>query len=456
MYPSRFATISERNGQFVVCQTRTGAVAAFSPKLVQLFRAKNATEFSLNDRIQLLRNGFLVKDPDRELDELIEDFKTRKKTRTALHLIVVPGYACNCACPTCFQKDYDKSYRMDSSVCDAIVDFARKRIQQEKHVSAIIWYYGGEPYVHTDICMRLVRDIGKVCQEFSIPNTYRITTNGTRLATRDGQTLSREMNHFYVSIAQSREVQKTQVCYHGGANTYDDVIKGLAEIAKLNKDVTLRVNVSTFDSLEQDMKTLFDDFAKCFGGADYPKIHFEFHVRAETGAHCVGDYKVAKILSQRNKDLVARVAELIPVTGWPRDRFHLPPENKLLSYCNGGCEIELCRFLRGNGFFIAPQGDMYMCNIVENNPTYRIGSIFESDVALQHPVYQLATTKMVSDDAACRECSYLPLCMANCPLGVDDCAGAASRTACREKQKKQVEAYAWHVIQSKGKVDVAP
>jgi len=421
-----------------VCQIRNGAIVKLALACAKRIQNGDLSHLSKSSLNILIKHQIVIPAKTAEREELVVDFMRRKHKSTALCFTLSLGYGCNCACSSCFQNEYPKDVHMTDETVQKVIDFILELAQKKRPPAIAIWYYGGEPLTYTQSGEQLSYIIKSKCNDIGI-NVYQyMATNGTLLSQRSSRAMLSSLDQFHLTVSQSKQAHGRERPYRSGANSYSDVVKGVGLLAELKKRISLRINVSNVDTLEMDLIVLLKDLAKACGGP-YRGMVIQLHQHLREGALCRGNTEAARFSKDIYTHISSVVRKCMPRLDWGPENFLLHGTSQVL-YSQGRCLGELCGYIRGSKFFVAPSGDLYLCNITENEPRYLLGNVRNPQEALSNKVYLRALTFLLADRPECKSCEFLPLCITTCSINILE-FGMPSRTSCRKKQQDKVVEY---------------
>ncbi|MEJ2694875.1 MAG: 4Fe-4S cluster-binding domain-containing protein, partial [Candidatus Thiodiazotropha sp.] len=239
---SRFNIPIEIEGKPQLFNTRSQRLLSggMTRKLVE----RGLDGLSLIERKILHGNGMVLLDEGDEGERLYVEYMRGKQRSTLFSLIVVPAYRCNCACPDCFQREYDHRTAMSEAVRLGVVRLFEHAIVERRAPSPVLWISGGEPFANVRACIEISSGCREAASRHRVKLTQAITTNATLTRTPLGRRLAQQTDLFYVGMAASESAQAAERPYAGGGNSYRDAIRGIGDMAEVGRKVTVRFNIS--------------------------------------------------------------------------------------------------------------------------------------------------------------------------------------------------------------------
>jgi uncharacterized protein len=385
-----------------------------------------ATLSGLEQRI-LAGKGMLVPEGLDERGRLFAEFSLRKHNSSLLSLIVAPSYRCNCACPDCFQRDFDKTAVMEARTRAAVVDLLEHAVRMRNPARALLWLSGGEPFACARECLDLAERASARCAEQRVPLTLATTTNGTLITATSGRELARRLDLFYVSLSESAAAQHAQRPFTGGGSSYDAVLRGLAHLGELDKQVIVRFNVASGARGCESVRATLDELYRALGGVAHPRFSFEFSALLCFKEKCFSDPETSTEARAGLGAMAPALLELAQSTAWPRNAFRLPSFHTLPGMHDDE-HFEVCDFLRGDSFYVTPSGEAYFCTTKAHDPRYRLGRVQDAHAFFLDPGFTRILNFDPWQDPRCRECALMPLCLTSCPLWREPGLGYAGDT----------------------------
>ena len=325
---------------------------------------------------------------------LREDSKFHK---SYMKFVVLTTYACNLACPYCFEgKGTIHTKTMTSDFVKRFIKFVKNMVEEYNRKTIDVTLFGGEPLLNLDGCFEILDSLFMWCKERGVEFKPGLITNGTLLNQEIiDKFVKYGMYFIQITLDGPKEVHDKRRMYKGGKGTYDDIIESLVMVKKSDIPLQLLVNVdkSNWRSLEK----LFDDLIdNGLGGLILPiePVYSVTDACAGYAPLCLKSEEIGKITSK-----LWRLAY--------KKGFQLPlTPNRFPLWC--GSEF---RF----SFVVDSFCDVYKCVSFLGKKEHCIGSIGEDGniTRIRYPYYDLMARDPFSMDA-CRDCRLLPMCGGGC------------------------------------------
>ena len=344
------------------------------------------------------KGGFIVDDCFDELEFLkFKSYQGRFRT-DALSLTIAPTFACNFACPYCYESS--RNGFMAEDVMDAICREVRTAAENKKSVH--ISWYGGELLLAKSIVWKLSEQFIKDCETFGVRYSASIVTNGYLL---DDETIKKFLK-YRISSAQitidgpSNIHNSRRKLKNSSKPTFDVILSNAEKVLAAGINVAIRINI---DKTNENYVDELLDTLLGYGLKD--AYVYLGHVKASTeycqsiSSNCLTTEDYAMKFVDFEKTLIKK--------GFNPNNY--PKYPKIKSSNCGANSI--------TSKVIAPDGSVYKCWHDLSDPGMSIGNIKNSaDLSAKNIMVQVKY--MLFDPfkiEKCVSCSVLPLCMGGCP-----------------------------------------
>lgn len=327
---------------------------------------------------QLVTGGFVVEDDIHEREFLRQVLLAPRYAMDVSYICLVPTTRCNFACPYCIQ-DTSPGEDMMPEVEGKILD----TIQKTRSQSLSLTFYGGEPLLNKDTCLRTSRMARDICESKSISLFTLIVTNGYLLS----GDVARELNEAGIRRAQvtidgNRLIHDSRRILKNGQGTFERIVRNVRE-ACAHLKIDIRMNL---DSDQHSGPDTIQEVEECFTGSDNIRIY-----AAPTRWH--GNQSV----TARNQKSACQC--------FPRQMLY---RDHLEAGIPGCCAVSL------GSRVVLPNGDYVLCwdQVGTCHPDY--GSILKDTL----PFPAMRSNWMRWDPYVikpCSDCRYLPTCRGSCP-----------------------------------------
>lgn len=347
----------------------------------------------------LVQNGFLINEGLNESLKYGNYFDMARfgiASRT-LKITLLPTYACNLACPYCYQGQNKRTKKMDATGAERVLHFLEDAAREGRQTDSIdkvaASLYGGEPMMDIVGVEFFVRGASAIADAYELPILFSMTTNLTLL---DDKVIAlvREYNiEIQVTIDGPKYFHDKRRIYRDGRGTFDDIIKNLQKLccAGLSHLITIRINI--------DKETIDYAEAAFLAVKDYSSNIYFAVVRHFNGAndchkgHCVSDNLYSSFIPRLN--------EILAKHGRPvyRQFGKRPP----------------CALVTPNRYYIDCKFDVYGCDCLVNHPECKIGTLDKDGRLRVTSFYYEQMAISAARAEKCNGCKWLPACGGGCP-----------------------------------------
>jgi uncharacterized protein len=400
MKPSYFNLFLQNypvNGQTLVYNTRTQAMAVFENQFAGLLESHNGMILKLNQQEcqGLLEEGFCIYDHENEIGILEDWFKEVCYRRDILSATILTTYRCNFECPYCFEQktgkaNLDMTKEMAAMVFHWLFEKAR-----EKQVHTIhIYYYGGEPLLNKEI----IRYLSILMKDFSdlyhLDFKFGIITNGyliTKADTNDFKSLG--LDFYRITLDGSEKWHNQTRRLKSGEGTFSRIIKNIDKnIDGVKVLISGNFTEKNFPGILELIDYLGEHPVKS-------KIHslsfspvmeiLDASCQFDT-SHCFKNYET------EFSRIALTIQEALKKWGFKNSREKIG--------------MQTCPFkIKDTDVVITPEGDIYKCPVTLGNKQFCVGNV--SDIQLNEK-----NREILSNDSwkKCFPCAYLPVCCGGC------------------------------------------
>ncbi len=388
-YPKK----AEGKEQTVLYNTRTGSIALIEEDKYKQYCdfAENSVPISDEELLSNLKLGGYVVDADYdELTAIKYRLLSSRYNTTSLSLTIAPTSNCNFRCIYCYEKDSIKPVTMSEQTQTELIEFVKQHISYVKNLS--IYWYGGEPLMAIDIIEKLSDVFLKLCEENKVEYSASMVTNGYLLTPENVERLHKmKVTHMQVTLDGAAEDHDKRRFLKGGLPTFDRIIENLcASKDNLPGYVSIRINADrhNIDRVDNVIKILRE---KGLEGKVNPYL-----AMVENSNNAYNDNSCLRTneFSQREFDFTMRNGlDIVGHTPEQLGRF---------------CGADAC-----GSYVINADGRLYRCWDDIGDESRCVGTLKDGpkDCPLTYAYMMYDPT----EDAECRDCKYLPICMGGCP-----------------------------------------
>ncbi len=390
--------LSENARSILLYNSRTNALLRISGEVSGIVRdvmVKHKGIESLSKALirELTAGGFLV---DQGLDELnvlkVMDRRTRFNT-AKYSLTIAPTLACNFNCPYCYQEKQSKT--MTAQMAKRLKKFVDHIISDMRPRYLSVSWYGGEPLLVKNLLMELQTYFHQQCIENNVTYKSALVSNGYLLDAKIAKKLSETGNYFVqITLDGTREFHDRRRVLKNGGPTFDRIYENIKVVAQYFDKITLRVNV------DKENLNAFDAIvAKLDRDGLIPKVQpYPGQVDALTdvckhiSSRCLSQEEFARFEVEVGKKLIEK----------GKDFASYP---SLGNGCGGICD---------NAVSVDPEGYLYKCWNDVGVTNKAVGRLGVDSVEFNNNIFKWIGYDLF-EFKECRECRFLPLCLADCP-----------------------------------------
>ncbi len=431
MKSSNYNILFDHNGKKLAFNSMTCALAEVNDKFFRLlneiehnnFHEENLSEEDLSVLENMKKGGFITDDCFDEIEFLkFKSYQGKFKT-DSLGLTIAPTFACNFACPYCYESTRNEI--MSQDVMDAVCNEVQKAAERKKNVH--ISWYGGEPLLAKNVIWNLSEQFLKSCETTGTYYSAAIVTNGYLI---DDETVNNflkyKINKVQITIDGPPDIHNNRRKLKNSSKpTFDITLKNVKKVLDSGINVAIRINVDKTN--EERVEELLDILL------DY-KLENAYvylgHVQSSTEAcqSISGDCLTTKDYALKFVDFEKTLIE----KGFNPNNYPSYPRAR-----SNNCGADAI-----SSKVIAPDGSLYKCWHDMSDKNMSIGNIKDmSDVTdknIMTQVNYLLFTPFKNEE--CLRCNVLPLCMGGCPTVSNSCSCQKWKYGLIESLKAKYEA----------------
>lgn len=412
-YP--FALLNSLSGSFDLVKPQD------KEKLDQARRGEDLGDQAFVD--YLFSRGYLYETKDEEEAELVRRWPEFEKTlhQTEPQVLLVPTYACNLACPYCYQNGIkQKTQLMTTEVADAFFDYLKAKFPGKK---PFITLFGGEALN-------------------AAPRQKEIIDYIVKKAVKGGYAISAVTNGYdlqeYLELLEQAVVREIQVTLDGpqavhdarrhtanGKGTYSKIMEGLEAAVQRGIPINLRavVDKTNYESLVE----LAEDL-DARGWLDLPSSRFKTQIGRNyelfecyaTPQHLLGQAEHwAMFMELANKYPVLK-------------KFHEPEFKGIHHLVQSGKlylpSYDTCPATKTEWVFDL-YGDIYGCTATTGQDKYKLGT-FYPEVKLKEKEVREWQERSILTIPECHECDVGLICGGGCGAIAKDRLGKVKAPDC--------------------------
>ena len=418
----------EESGDVFLMNTFTDSQLIVSRDVVDLIdRVHLADDFSPVEREtidQLMEQGFLVTDREKERDDLQAFFRETRGDSETLRITVLTTLQCNFACDYCIQGDhgdYNKNAaKMSLEMAARVAAWTEDRLDALKPNRMVLMFFGGEPLLNMPVLYAMSERLHAACEARGVELLINIITNGL-LLTREMVSRLKPLglNGIKVTLDGDRDAHNRARPLRGGQGTFDRIVANVREIADLTKvSVGGNFDVDTADSYP----ALLDFLAEQDFAGKLAKVTFKPVIR-EKAAVSKGLIPLTAV-SAEGKPLngacmtsagtgVSRVCDTCNFAD--ETLAFLRDETKKRGFSTSdGVHMGPCEIHRDHAHTIGPDGSLFACPGFAGEALQSTGHI--DGRVEEYRNQALRNFDQLAAWAQCHDCAFIPVCAGGCTV----------------------------------------
>ncbi|MCI8899184.1 MAG: SPASM domain-containing protein [Lachnospiraceae bacterium] len=385
----------------LIYNSRTNALAVMEAEHTQMFNAFVHDKSEITDEAflkSLVDEGFVVEDDVNELSIIKYQLLSSRFNTKVLALTIAVTSDCNFRCIYCYEKSNMKAgSKMTDETKENLLKFVEEQLDTIEQLS--INWYGGEPLLVMDSIEDMSNRLIRLCEEKGVTYTAGIVTNGYLFSTETAKRLAAcKVTNMQITIDGPEEIHNKRRPLAGGQGTFKKILENVKDCKGLIDHICIRINtdqenVNETNKLIRDIKEM---------GVDSESVSFYLGL-VESHNGCYLDEKCLTAEAFSHKHL-----EFMKENG-----IHLMnayPE-LVANFC--GADLR-------NSFVVDPAGLLYKCWNDVGIAERAVGSIAPQDAEdtrrYNDSLYYDYMLYDATEDAECRDCKFLPICMGGCPF----------------------------------------
>lgn len=192
----------------------------------------------------LKTNRFIVPEEENETQNLIDKLREECDDNTSYSITINPTMNCNLRCWYCYEEHISGSM-MDTNVLNSVKLLFQRHITNDKTKNFHISYFGGEPLLGFNQCVRPLTDYARIlCKEHNVEMTLSFTTNAVLLTKEKVDYLIGTGLPIYMQIPfdGDRIIHDNVKKLRNGNGTYDVILQNLSYAIEKGIHILVRCN----------------------------------------------------------------------------------------------------------------------------------------------------------------------------------------------------------------------
>jgi uncharacterized protein len=383
-------------GEYLLTNMMSGAVIGIDGELKSVIESGDIDRLDPDMAAHLESLGVFIPGRTDEYRMFKVEYEKRKYSTDALNFTLVTTYACNLACPYCYEgKGEVLKGSLNEDTRERAVKFIRKTLERTGAKRFSIALYGGEPLLNFDNSVYVMDSCFTWAEEKGIKYLSLMLTNGTLLTPERAEILHKyNMKSVQITLDGPKHIHDTKRVYKNKKGTYDDIMRSTGILLDHDVPVVFRVNIDAKN--KSCIGQLLDELEEQ-GFKDVPLLCAAISEGQLCGSYseCIHDTEIFKTIAEAQR-IVQEKGQATPAARPSDSQF-------------------FCGFLREGQYLIDPHADIYKCLTFVGLKEHAIGRINEEgEIAEYTPVYYDWMSRDPLTIKECRNCKILPACGGGC------------------------------------------
>jgi len=419
---------TETPDEYLLANMMSGAVIGIDEEVKEIIEKGDISCLDTS-MINTLRDlKVILPDHIDEYRKFKAGYEFKKYTVNFPSFTLITTYACNLACPYCYQgKGEVFRGTMTEDTRRRTITFIKKKMEETRAQEFSVVLYGGEPLLNFDDSVYIMDSCFTWAEERGVTYATLMVTNGTLVTPQIAETLN-HYNTKYVQITLDgpKRIHDTIRVYKKGGGTFEDMMRAAHILRDHDIGVSFRINVDTenrpyigelLDELQE--RGLKDTEVRCGIVVESQQCH--------NYSKCLHDEETRKVLAEF-REIVDEKGQATAVI-----RTHRPSH-------------VFCGFLGEGTYLIDPYADVYKCLTFVGQKEHSIGHLNKDGEIEEHTwAYYNWMSRDPLAIKECRECIMLPSCGGGCAAIAYEKFGTYHARGCYEPQKEMKHQLRWYL-----------
>ncbi|MBU7047079.1 MAG: radical SAM protein [Theionarchaea archaeon] len=398
MKVSHFKVIvpTETEGEYLLTNMMSGAIIGIDEEIKSAIQKDDITCLDPEIVRTLTDLGILIPDHVNEYRKFKVEYERRKYMVDSPAFTVITTYACNLACPYCYEGRGELLQgTMNSKTREREVTFMKKTLERTGAKNFSIGLYGGEPLLNFDESLSLLTAICGWADDKGIQYKSFMVTNGTLMTPEIAEALrTYRAAAIQLTLDGPKRLHDKKRVYKKGGGTFDDVIRAAHILHDHDIHVILRINTDTEN--QPFLGELLDELRE----QDLTDVSLRCGIVSESltcrnYSYCVHEEDTRKTLADFQRIVNSR--------GYV---FHLTQRFEPSHV--------FCGFLGEGTYVLDPHADVYKCMIFVGLKKHCIGHITaDGEIEYASAYYDWMSRDPLTIEE-CSQCVMLPSCGGGC------------------------------------------
>jgi uncharacterized protein len=380
------------------CATDPEALVLFSTKRAAILLVPKTIRDDIANGVlsgeeeeTLAELDFLVKDAEKEKEEMLGFIDELNALNKKLNVVAVMNMDCNLACVYCFEGTRKGKLFMSRETAGALVDFIDERLDGKEELR--LTFYGGEPLLSLELIAETAARMKSLCERKGVTFSAALITNGTLLTESVAQRLvPLGLTQAQITLDGPEYLHNASRPFKSGKGSFKEIIKNVKAACDIIK---VQVGGNFTKENYREFPRLLDYLMGEGLGPDKISLVRFAPVMQESAEFALPEFNDG-CLSINEPWLVE--ASIFLRKEILRRGYHTP---KIVP---STCMIEM-----NDNLVVNYDGTLYKCPGLMGRPAFCIGSV-SAGIGDYRQTHCLDNWK----NDACLACAYLPLCFGGC------------------------------------------
>lgn len=374
------------DGSLLIYNSRSGSLGILEKECIEeLKKTSHINNKEVYD--VMVEEGFIVNE---DLDEFEDFISSKINEDNTLQVTIAPTFCCNMNCPYCYENDSYIKKAISKDMSDKIFLFIDKYVNQNKIDELVITWYGGEPLLYYDNLLYLMDKMIEIKEKYNLKIYQSMITNGVFLNYERAKFLKEKygLKNYQITLDGPKETNDKRRHLINEKSSFDIILRNMKEIVDI-VNISLRTNVDKNN--KEDVKNLYI-ILKEEGILNKIKLSISNVYKSESVNKYRG-YMDDLEFSQFKINLLGDIAT-IGGNNFFKDNMLDPIEN-------------FCSATMKHTFAFDYEGNVYKCWYDLGSEKNRVGNLNQGNIN------NIPLKNKIKD--YCKDCSWLPSCMGDCP-----------------------------------------
>jgi uncharacterized protein len=357
------------------------------------WKASESCTLTPENEAVLKRLGMLVYDREEEKRSISCVFEELNRNNTSIDIIAVLNLDCNFACKYCYEGDLKGRIYMSEATAASLIDFIRKRFDQNKKALHLD-FYGGEPLLSLNLIRNISGPLNQFTKERNASYTFGLVTNGSLFKRKAAEELvSLGLKTVKITLDGPAHIHNKNRPFKSGAESFEIIVRNIKETCDLAK---IAIGGNFEDNNYREFPALLDRLiAEGLTPDKIAQVKFDPVMKRSDRVTSITDFNDGCMSTDEPWVMEAAI--------------FLREEILKRGFRTPGIRPSFCSIENHNSYVVNHDGMLYKC------PGFIGMKEFEAGDLKKGPTdYSSSYKTGIWNNKECMECEYLPLCFGGC------------------------------------------